>query len=355
MKKIILIAIIAFGTISFMACSNNSEQVVNIYTTRHYDSDDALFDQFTEETGIIVNIVNDQAPALIEKIKAEGDIPQADVFFSADAGYLALAKEEGILQAITSEVLENNVPDKYQDIDNMWFGLTKRARVFLYDKTIDPTGLTYENVTTRFPGEIVVRASSNIYNQSLIASFIEVKGLEGTRDWVEDLVANMARIPDGNDRGQALAVANGEAKIAIANSYYYGNLVDETDTNSQYYGVSDTVGIFFPNQGESDSGVHVNVSGAGIIKNARNAENAQELIEFLSGKNAQEQFSADNYEFPVNELANLSPLLQSWMDNQNIVELKEQNINLSVLGTHNEQAVIIMTSYSWDNPDHLNN
>ena len=237
----------------------------------------------------------------------------------------------------------------------MWFGLTKRARVFLYDKTIDPTGLTYENVTTRFPGEIVVRASSNIYNQSLIASFIEVKGLEGTRDWVEDLVANMARIPDGNDRGQALAVANGEAKIAIANSYYYGNLVDETDTNSQYYGVSDTVGIFFPNQGESDSGVHVNVSGAGIIKNARNAENAQELIEFLSGKNAQEQFSADNYEFPVNELASLSPLLQSWMDNQNIVELKEQNINLSVLGTHNEQAVIIMTSYSWDNPDHLNN
>jgi len=355
MKKILLMILFAFGALTITACNNSSEEVVNIYTTRHYDSDDALFDEFTRKTGIKVNIVNDQAPVLIEKIKAEGDIPQADLFFSADAGYLALAKEEGILQAVISDILEENIPAKYQDVDNMWFGLTKRARVFLYDKTVDPTGLTYENVTTMFPGEIVVRSSSNIYNQSLVASFIEIKGIENTTSWVSDIVANMARFPDGNDRGQAVAVANGEAKIAIANSYYYGKLVDETDTSSQYYGVADEVGIYFPNQGDSESGVHINVSGAGIIKNAKNAENAQLLIEFLSGVEAQEDFSSSNYEFPVNESANMSDLLQGWLNAQNITELKEQNINLSVLGTHNEQAVIIMTNSNWDNPEHLRN
>jgi len=351
MKKLLLMMLFAFGFFTMVACNNNIGNVVNVYTTRHYDSDDALFDDFTEETGITVNIVNDKAPVLIEKIKAEGEIPQADLFFSADAGYLALAKEEGILQAITSTTLEENIPAKYQDVDNMWFGLTKRARVFLYDKSVDPSGLTYENVTDMFPGEIVVRSSSNIYNQSLVASFIEIKGVEETTTWVNDLVANMARVPDGNDRGQAVAVANGEAKIAIANSYYYGKLVDETDTSSQYYGVSEDVGIYFPNQGESDSGVHVNVSGAGIIKNATNAENAQLLIEFLSDVDSQEAFSAGNYEFPVNESADPSPLLKSWLDDQNITELKEQNINLSVLGTHNEQAVIIMTTSNWDDPE----
>lgn len=356
MKKIILVAMITLVALSLSACGSGSEEeMVNVYTTRHYDSDDALFAQFEEETGIKVNIINDKAPALIEKIKAEGEIPQADVFFSADAGYLALAKEEGILQSITSDVLEENVPEKYQDVDNMWFGLTKRARVFFYDKTVDPTGLTYENVTTMFPGEIVVRSSSNIYNQSLVASLIEVMGEEQAKLWVEDIVANMARIPDGNDRGQAVAIAGGEALIAIANSYYYGKLVDETDTTSEYYGVSEKVGIYFPNQGEADNGVHMNVSGAGVIKNAKNAENAQLLIEFLSKQEAQETFSAANYEFPVNVSASPSALLQSWLDDQGITELKEQDINLSVLGLNNEAAVILMTNASWDSPAHLGN
>ena len=353
MKKLLLFALIAISSIALTACGNQEEDVVNVYTTRHYDSDDLLYEQFTEETGIKVNIINDKAPALIAKIQAEGAVPQADVFFSADAGYLALAKEEGILQSVESSILEENIPSKYQDVDNQWFGLTKRARVFLYDKTVDPTGLTYENVTSMFPGDIIVRSSSNIYNQSLIASFIDVMGETETTNWVNDFVANMARIPEGNDRGQAVAISNGEAKIAIANSYYYGKLVDETDTTSEYYGVSDEVGIYFPNQGENDSGVHVNVSEAGVIKNARNEENAIKLIEFLSSVEAQTSFSAGNYEFPVNEDATVSDLLQGWLDDQNITELKEQDINLSVLGLNNELAVTIMTNAKWDDPDHL--
>lgn len=349
MRKIFQILIVGVTALTLVACGSD-EQVVNVYTTRHYDSDDALYEQFTEETGIVVNIINDNAPALIEKIKAEGELPQADLFFSADAGYLSLAKEEGILQEVSSEILNENISSMYKDVDNMWFGLTKRARVFLYDKEIDPTGLTYENVTTLFPNEIVVRSSSNIYNQSLVASFIEVYGEEDTITWVNDIVNNMARVPEGNDRGQAVAIANGEAKIAIANSYYYGKLVDETDTTSEYYGVSDTVGIYFPNQGESDTGVHVNISGAGVIKNARNEEHAIKLIEYLSSVEAQETFSATNYEFPVNTSAMISEMLQGWLDDQGITTLKEQDINLSVLGINNELAVTIMTNASWDNP-----
>ena len=349
MRKVFEFIMVGVIALSLSACGSK-EEVVNIYTTRHYDTDDALYEQFTNETGIVVNIVNDQAPALIEKIKAEGDIPQADLFFSADAGYLALAKSEGILQSVESTILEANVPEKYRDVDNTWFGLTKRARVFLYDKEIDPAGLTYENVTSRFPNEILVRSSSNIYNQSLVASFIELHGVTETTSWVDDIVDNMARTPEGNDRGQAVAIANGYGKIAIANSYYYGLLVNESDTSSEYYGVTDQVGIYFPNQGENETGVHVNISGAGVIKNAKNVENAIRLIEFLSETEAQEQFSASNYEFPINLDAEISPLLQSWLDAQSITALKEQDINLTALGTHNEQAVIIMTNASWDDP-----
>lgn len=352
MKKIIvsLLAIVAVFTLT--ACGKE-EEVVNIYTTRHYDSDDLLYEQFTEETGIKINVVVDKAPALIEKIKAEGETPQADLFFTADSGYLAMGKENGIFEAVESTVLESNIPEKYRDSDNMWFGFTKRARVFLYDKTVDPTGLTYENVTERFPKDIIVRSSSNIYNQSLVASMIDIMGEENAQAWVNELVSNFARVPEGNDRDQAVAVADGVASIAIANSYYYGSLVNETDTTSKYYGVTDNVGIYFPNQGENESGVHINISGAGVIKNAKNIDNAIKLMEFLSGVEAQETFSASNYEFPVNPLAQTSELLQSWLDNQNIIDLKEQDLNIEVLGEYNQEAVILMTNALWDSPSHL--
>jgi len=354
MKKINLALLLITITLFLSACESKSE-VVNIYTTRHYDSDELLYKEFTNETGIEVNIVVDKAAVLIEKIKAEGALPQADLFFTADVGYLALAKSEGILQSVDSNILDSNIPSNYKDIDSMWFGLTKRARVFLYDMSVDPIGLTYENVTTRFPGDIIVRSSSSIYNQSLVASMVEVMGKEDAALWVNNLVENFARVPEGNDRDQAAAIKDGEASIALANSYYYGKLVHESDTTSKYYGVSDVVGIYFPNQGEDETGVHVNVSGAGVIKNATNSENAIKLLEFLSSKSAQESFSAANYEFPINPDAEVNELLQSWLDAQGIVTLKEQNINLTVLGEHNSVSVILMTEALWDSPEHLGN
>lgn len=329
---------------------------VNIYTARHYDTDDELYAKFSKETGIKVNVVSDKALVSIEKIKEQGKNVQADVYITSDAGNLENAKFEDILQPISSEILYKNIPEKYRDVDNYWFGLTKRARVFLYSKdkvTNDEIEtLTYTSLVNdeRWKGKVLVRSSSNIYNQSLVASFIKTMGEEKATEWVEKLTTQMARNPEGNDRDQAVAIKNGLGDIAIANSYYYGKLVNETDKASEYYGVSDVVNIYFPNQGENENGVHVNISGAGVIKNAPNKENAIKLIEFLSEAEQQEIFSATNYEFPVNKDAKTSDLLQSWLDNQGITELKEQDINLSVLGDNNAKAYEIMTAANWDSP-----
>ncbi len=356
MKKFLFIILMIGLGFALIGCNSN-EEVVNVYTTRHYDADDALYKEFTKQTGIKVNVVTDEGFVSIAKIKEQGKTSDADVFMTADAGNLARAKSEGILQAISSDILEANIPSKYQDVDNEWFGLTKRARVLLYSKERvnqnELNGLTYENLVTndRWNKEVLVRSSSNIYNQSLIASFIEVMGADNTRNWVSGLVSDMAREPEGNDRGQAVAIKDGVGDIAIANSYYYGKLVDETDTSSKYYGVSDVVGIYFPNQGDGETGVHINVSGAGVTKYAKNKENAVKLIEFLSQKEQQEAFSATNYEFPVNVEAKTSDLLNGWLVGQGITTLKEQEINLSVLGDHNAAALNIMISENWDNPN----
>ena len=330
---------------------------VNVYTTRHYDADDELYAKFTQETGIKVNVVSDKALVSVEKIKEQGENVQADIFMTADAGNLANAKMEGILQPVSSEVLSKNIPDNYKDAEDYWFGITKRARVFLYAKervsTDELKALTYESLVNdkRWTGKVLVRSSSNIYNQSLVSSFIETMGEEKTAEWVTKLTSQMARNPEGNDRDQAVAVKNGIGDIAIANSYYYGQIANESDTASEYYGVTDSVGIYFPDQGENEGGVHVNISGAGVIKNAPNKENAVKLIEFLSEAAQQEAFSATNYEFPVNKDAKTSDLLQSWLDNQGIKELKEQNINLSVLGDNNARAYELMTAAAWDSPE----
>lgn len=357
MKKIyVLFVLLSIITIAVGCHANNNGKVVNLYTTRHYDADDALYQKFTEETGIIVNVVNDESQVSIEKIKSQGDSPVADLFMTADAGNLASAKAAGILQPISSDILENNIPAKYQDIDNHWFGLTKRARVFLYANErvneADLASLNYDTLVTdeRWTNQVLVRSSSNIYNQSLVSAMIAMYGEAYTQAWTDNLVSQMARNPEGNDRQQAVAVRDGIGDIAIANSYYYGQLVNETDTSSSYYGVAEKVGIFFPGQGDDEDGVHINISGAGVVKNAKNKENAIKLLEFLSAIEQQEIFSATNYEFPVNASATPSALLTGWLSQQGITTLREFDIDLSLLGVHNEKALNIMITAKWDTP-----
>lgn len=314
--------------------------VVNLFTDRHYDTDEQLYNMFTEETGIKVNVVKGKSDELIERLAREGKDTEADLLITADAGRLHRAKEKGLLQEVSSDVLSNNIPEYLRDIDNQWFGLTVRARVIVYSS--DRVNLselsTYEDLTNpKWKGKILVRSSSNIYNQSLLASYIAIYGEEKAEQWAKGIVENMAREPKGNDRDQATAVVAGEGDIAIMNTYYVGKMLNSS--NPEEVKVAQNVGIFFPDQ--NGTGTHINVSGAGLTKYSKNKENAIKLLEFLTSEKAQKQFAEANFEYPANPSVEPSDLLKSWG------EFNAQNINLSKLGEYNSKAVEIFNKVGW--------
>lgn len=325
--------------------ANNGEEpkeagIVNLYTSRHYETDDAVFEKFTEETGIKVNVVKGEEDELMERLTREGEATEADLFYTADAGRLHWAKEKDLLQSIESEVLSTNIPENYRDVDNQWFGITKRARIIVYAKDrVKPEDLsTYQALTEpEWKGKVLIRSSDNVYNQSLVASFISMYGADEAKKWAQGIVGNMARDPQGGDRDQAKAVVAGEGDVAVMNSYYFGQLLNSEDPEEVK--VAEQLAVFFPNQ-ETD-GTHVNVSGLGVTKHAKNKENAIKFIEFLSSEEAQGEFSEANYEFPVNPAVEPSELLASWG------EFKEQDINMSELGKYNADALKLMNEIGW--------
>ncbi|MFA9560557.1 Fe(3+) ABC transporter substrate-binding protein [Evansella sp. AB-rgal1] len=313
---------------------------VNLYTSRHYDVDEQLYAKFTEETGIKVNVVEGKGDELMERLDREGAATEADVFITADAGNLARLKERELTQAIESDVLFNNIPDKLRDEDNHWFGLTKRARVIVYSlDRVDPSELsTYEALTEpEWEGRVLIRSSENIYNQSILASFLELNGEEAAKEWAAGIAANMARDPQGGDTDQVKAVVAGEGDVAIANTYYVGRLLNSEDPEDVK--VAEQVGIFFPNQ--DTNGTHINISGAAVVKHAKNLDNAVKFIEFLSNIEAQEVFAEANNEYPVNQDADISETIAAWG------EFKEQDIDLTILGTNNPRAIQIFNEVGW--------
>ncbi|MEM0997755.1 MAG: Fe(3+) ABC transporter substrate-binding protein [Bacteroidota bacterium] len=348
MKKIIYILFLA---VAMTACQGETseggettektdEQVVNVYTHRHYDVDQQLFAQFEEETGIKVNVVNANADELIQKMEAEGEASPADVLITVDAGRLARAKDKELLQPVQSEFLEKTIPAHLIDTDKQWFALTKRARVIVYVKeTVKPEELsTYEALADPiWKGRILIRSSSNIYNQSLLASLIANLGEDAARGWAEGVVENFARTPKGNDRDQVKAAAAGDGDLAIVNTYYLGRMLNSEDAVEANAGKA--VGIFFPNQ--EDRGAHINISGAGVARHAPNQENAVKFIEFLASKEAQEVFAEANYEYPVNPEVEPAELLQSWGD------FKEDQLPLSQLGEFNKLANLTFDVVGW--------
>lgn len=354
MKKSLYL-IIALLLLVLAACGNNDaaesekddaskdttdSNEVNLYTARHYDVDDELYKKFEEETGVKVNLIKGDADELLERIKREGDGTEADLFLTADAGRLYRAKEDGLLQAVSSDLLEEQIPENYRDTDQMWYGLTKRARIMVYNKdNVKPEDLsTYQALTEdQWNGRVLIRGSENIYNQSLLASFIEIDGEEKAKEWAAGLVKNFARDPEGGDRDQAKAIAAGIGDVAIMNSYYFGQMLNSEDPAEVK--VAEGLGIFFPNQ--ETTGTHVNVSGAGVVKTAKNKDNAIKLLEFLSAPEAQETFAEANYEYPVNEAVEPSELLKSWGD------FKEQDIPLSSLGDNNAKSILIFNEVGW--------
>lgn len=316
------------------------DQVVNIYTDRHYDTDQALYDAFTAETGIQVNVVKAKSDELLERLKIEGEETEADLVVTSDVGRLYRAQSEGLIKPFESELVKSNVPEHLRSTEDFWTALTVRARVIAYVKDrVDPSTLsTYEALTEpEWAGKVVVRSSSNIYNQSLMASFIAINGEEAAKNWAAGLVINMARDPEGNDRDQMKAIVGGVGDVAIVNTYYVGKLLNSSDEYEVEVGKQ--IGVFFPNQ--ETNGTHINISGAGLTAHGKNSDNATLLIEYLTGEKAQSDYANANYEYPVNEAVAPSELLQSWG------EFKIQSLDLSVLGELNTEAVKLMNEAGW--------
>lgn len=320
--------------------STAAAEVVNVYSHRHYDTDEELFRRFTEQTGIEVNVITASADELITRLENEGPGSPADVLITVDAGRLHRAKSRDLLQPISSEILEANVPAHLRDRDNEWWGLTQRARVIAYHRDrVDPAELsTYEALAEpEWENRVLIRSSSNVYNQSLLASLIAHLGEDGAATWAEGTVRNMAREPSGGDTDQVTTVAAGGGDVAVSNTYYIARLAESSDPEERQ--LADQIGVFFPNQ--DDRGTHVNVSGAGVTRHSPNTGNAIRLLEFLSDDEAQGLFAQASQEYPVKPGIAWSETLQSWG------EFKADTLDLTVLGELNDEAVRIFDRAGW--------
>ncbi len=313
---------------------------VNVYSSRHYDTDLAMDEEFTRATGIKVNRIEADADALIERIKSEGEFSPADVFVTVDAGRLWRAEQAGILAPVNSEVLEQRVPASLRHPEGLWYGLSTRARVIVYRKELgdlQPLATYADLADPAHRGQVCIRSSSNIYNISLLASLISRWGPERAEEWARGVVENFARDPQSNDTGQIRAVAAGECGIAVVNTYYLARLVASDDPEDQ--AVAEAVGIIFPNQDEE--GTHVNISGAGVVKTSPNRENAIRFLEYLTEPSAQSYFANGNNEYPVVEgIAPAAPVVA-------LGEFKWDTLNASELGRHQAEAVRVFDRAGW--------
>lgn len=318
-----------------------SEQVVNVYSARHYDTDQSLFDRFKAETGIEVRVIEGDSAALLERLRREGEASPADLFVAVDAGRLHQAELEGIFQPIESAVLESRVPAHLRHPDGLWFGLTKRARVIVYAKDRVEAGAiaTYEDLAAdAWQGRLLIRSSSNIYNQSLVGSILAAAGDEAAEAWCRGVVANLARSPQGGDRDQIRALAAGEGDVAVVNTYYLAQMIAAADKPEDQAAAAQ-VAVVFPNQ--QDRGTHVNISGAGVVKGAPNRENAVRLLEFLTSEAAQNTFAGGNKEYPVVSGVAPVPELAAFGS------FAEDQLNASVFGANNKQALMLMDRCGW--------
>jgi iron(III) transport system substrate-binding protein len=335
--------------IAVVLSTSYAQGTVNVYSARHYDSDSELFNLFTEETGIQVNVIEAKAEELIERVRSAGTNSPADVLITVDAGNLWRADEAGILEPVASELLKAAIPENLRHPEGKWFGFATRARVIVYNKdTVSPDELsTYEDLASeKWQGRVCIRSSTNVYNQSLLASIIASDGEEAAETWAQGIVTNMAREPEGGDTDQITAVAVGECDVAVVNHYYYARMIasaapedddDPIDPNAK--DVAEKVGIFFPNQ--TDRGTHINISGAAVVVGAPNHDNAVKFLEFLASPEAQAIFAEQNYEYPVVAGVQPSQVIK------NFGEFKADTLNVARYGENNPLAVQIMDKVGW--------
>ena len=307
--------------------SENNEIVV--YSARKEHLIKPLFDTYTQKTGVKIEYITGKEGALLERLKAEGKNTPADMLITVDAGNLWHAAQEGVLQQVDSPILAKAIPENLKDPENNWFGLSVRARTIVYNtEKVNPTELkSYEDLAVdKWKGKLILRTSKKVYNQSLVASLIAKHGEEETSKIVSGWINNLAVAPFSNDTKALEAVAAGLGEVAVVNTYYFGRLMKEKPELP--------LAIFWPNQ-DSD-GVHMNVSGAGIVANADNKDGAQKLLEWLAGKDAQATFAGLNMEFPANPAVNPDPLVAAWGT------FKGSPLNVALYGKLQGQAIILM-------------
>ncbi len=333
MKKLFILFLILFQQQLIAA-------EVNIYSARKEALIKPLLDQFTKETGIEVNLVTGKADTLLKRLEVEGKNTPADILLTVDVARLVRAKEKGLFQAIDSDVLERTIPEYYRDSGKQWFGLSLRSRVIVYapDRVKEEELSSYQNLAdNKWKNRICIRSSSNVYNQSLVASMIANDGIEKTETWATALVKNFARAPKGGDRDQIKAVAAGVCDVAIVNNYYLAGMLESSQKNE--VAAANKIKLFWPNQ--YGRGTHINISGAGILKPAKHKKEAIQLLEYLVSDKAQQWYADTNHEYSINPDIESNSILKSWG------KFKADNLNLNLLGKYNAKAVLLMDRAGW--------
>ena len=340
----ILTIIVGFLTLfTNSVFSMDHAKEVNIFSARHYDSDVQLYKKFTAKTGIKVNVVSGKDKALLKRITEEGKDSKADLYITADAGRLGAAQAKGLLQrGASSSGVKKAVSSNFRTA--YWTGIAKRARVIYYDpsRTTPTADMSYEDLAkSKFKGKVVIRQSNNVYNQSLVAALIQNNGSKKTSTWAKGIVANFARPAKGNDRAQILAVAAGEADYAVANTYYIALMLSGKKGPEQQ-AAAKKVKPFFPNQ--MGRGTHMNISGAGILKNAPNKKNAVKLLEFLVTPEAQEHIVNNTFEYPIIDGVKPSKLISQF----GLQFKQDLKTKVSSYYKNQAEALKLMTEAGWN-------
>ena len=315
---------------------------VNIYSQRHYDVDKLQYKKFEEKTGIKVNVVKASADQLIQRLKNEGDSSPADLFITVDVGKLWQGSDMSLFQKFEDNTILENIDPQLTDKNGYWVPVTYRSRIIVYSKDrVKKNELsTYEDLANKkWKGKLLVRSSSNAYNQALMSSMVANLGVEATTKWSNGIVENFARSPKGNDRDQVKAIAAGQGDVAIVNSYYIGLLL--SSEKKEEIEAGNAVSVFFPNQGEGGRGAHINVSGVAIAKNAPNKENAIKLIKYLTSYEGQTTYVKNSYEYSVNPEVKPATIVQAWG------EFKKDSLDLNMLGIERDEAIRVFDKTGW--------
>lgn len=317
-----------------------AEGELNLYSSRHYDTDERLYSDFEELHGVTINRIEGNADELLARMQAEGRNSPADVLITVDTSRLARAKDAGVLQPLDSDILEARIPANLQDADNHWFGFSQRSRIFFYDKAevTAPPATYLELADPAYEGMVCIRSSTNTYNQTLLAAIIENHGEQVARDWAQGVVNNMARDPQGGDTDQLRGLVSGECQISVSNTYYFARAI-----RTEVGGVSaeiDNIGWLFPSQ--DAEGVHMNLSGAGIAAHAPNRDNAALFLEYLASDQAQIYFSAGNDEYPTVATAELAPSVAA------LGTFKADDVDLSAVAKNLPLAQQIFNEAGWE-------